>query len=227
MLHFPYFRVNYDQIIKEFVMTTAQDPFYQFTSIAMKKRTYLNLLYLLLMFPLGILYFVILVTGFSLSMGLLVIVIGVFIGLGLLALIRVISRFHLLLASNLLGFELQTFGTIRNQKDTIGKIKSLVTDNRTYTSILYMVIEFPLGVLYFTLIFTMLVVSISFTVSPIINILFEANGQLFNTDLWIWELNFEASLLLLTGGIFLFFVTLHLCNMLANFEEILCKNLLA
>jgi hypothetical protein len=90
-----------------------------------------------------------------------------------------------------------------------------------------MFIEFPLGMLYFTLIFTMLVVSISFTVSPIINILIEANGQLFNTDLWIWELNFEESLLLLVGGIFLFFVTLHLGNMLAKVEEILCKNLLA
>lgn len=208
-------------------MTTSHDPFFQFTSVAMEKRTYLNLLYLLLMLPLGILYFTILVTGFSLSMGLFVILIGVFIGIGLLVLVRGISRFHLALASNLLGFKLPTFNTIRNQKDTVGKIKSLVTDNRTYTSILYMLIEFPLGVLYFTLIFTMLVISISFTVSPIINILFDTNNYLINTGLWIWELNFEESLLLLVGGIFLFFVTLHLSNMLAKVEEILCKNLLA
>ncbi|MBD3288073.1 hypothetical protein GF337_04660 [candidate division KSB1 bacterium] len=227
MLQFSYFRVNCDQIKKGFNMTTTQDPFFQFTSVAMEKKTYLNLLYLLLTFPLGVLYFVILVTGFSLSMGLLFLLIGAFIGLGFLILIRGISKLHLALASNLLGFKLPVFNNLESQKDTFAKAKELVTDSRTYTSILYMFIEFPLGILYFTMIFTMLMLSISFIISPIINIVFDANGLLLNTELWIWELNFEESLLLLVGGIFLFFVTLHLSNMFARVEENLCKSLLA
>jgi hypothetical protein len=49
----------------------------QFFGVAARGETYLNIIYLLLAFPLGTAYFVFLVTGLSLGLGLLIIWIGI------------------------------------------------------------------------------------------------------------------------------------------------------
>lgn len=208
-------------------MAANQDLFFRFTSVAMEKKTYLNMLYLLLMFPLGIIYFVILITGISLSMSLTVILVGLFIGVGFLMLVRGISSVHLNLASTLLGFDYQKHTqNDKIQGDLIEKMKQIIKDERTYTSIIYMFIEFPLGILYFTLIITLMSISLSFMLTPVFHIFWESGAYYFDTDNWMWDLDLEESLLLLVGGIFLFFVTLHMSNMFAKVEEILCKSLL-
>ena len=61
-------------------------------------QTYLNLLYLLLSFPLGIAYFVFLITGLSLGAGLLVIFVGVPILIGVLFACQGLGAFERLMA---------------------------------------------------------------------------------------------------------------------------------
>ena len=68
-----------------------------------EKQTYLNLAYLLLAFPLGIIYFVFLVTGFSLGFGLIVTFLGIPILLGMLAATWGIAAFERQLANQLLA----------------------------------------------------------------------------------------------------------------------------
>src|SRR5262249_8875508 len=51
----------------------------QKSSVARDKQTYINILYLLLSFPLGLCYFVVLVTGIALGVSTLIIWIGVLI----------------------------------------------------------------------------------------------------------------------------------------------------
>lgn len=72
-------------------MEISQDFLHRFFGVALQGRTYLNLLYLLIVFPLGIIYFTIVINGFSISIGLLILIIGVFIAFLFLILTRGIS----------------------------------------------------------------------------------------------------------------------------------------
>lgn len=209
-------------------MSSNQDPFYAFISVAADKRTYLNLIYLLLMFPLGIIYFTIVVTGFSLALGLLFIIIGIFVGIIFLVFVRGISIVHISFASALLGFELppKTEAQVGGN-GLLDKLKRILTDGKTYTSMVYMFIELPLGIIYFTLIITFLSISISFTATPFLWFLFEEEGIFILDNDWFWDLDFGETLLLVFVGVFFFFITLHMANLFAKAEEFLCKNLLA
>ena len=50
----------------------------KFFGVAVRGQTYLNMLYLLLAFPLGLFYFVFLVTGLSLGVSLVIVWVGIF-----------------------------------------------------------------------------------------------------------------------------------------------------
>src|SRR5512133_2745838 len=56
-----------------------------FFNVALRGQTYLNMLYLLLSFPLGLFYFIFLVVGLSLGFPLMIIWVGLFILLGVFA----------------------------------------------------------------------------------------------------------------------------------------------
>jgi len=208
-------------------MNSEQDPFYRFISVASDGRTYLNLIYLVLMLPLGIIYFTIVVTGFSLSLGLILVIIGIVVAVLFLVLVRGISFVHLSFASALLGFELPPEDEPQATTDgLLEKLKRILTDAKTYTSMIYMLIELPLGIIYFTLIITFLSISVSFSVTPILWLLAEEESWAIWDNDWLWQVNFGETLLLMLGGVCLFFVTLHLGNLLAKVEQFLCKNLL-
>lgn len=208
-------------------METNQDFLHRFFGVALQGRAYLNILYLIVMLPLGIIYFTIVITGFSISIGLLILIIGIFITFLFLLLIRGISSLHLLYASSLLGFELPP----KVQTGTTGKglfdyLKKILTDSKTYTSMIYMFLELPLGIIYFTIIITLLSISLSFAFSPILWILNDEGVIYLSGDQWLWNEDFGNTIFLMLIGLVLFFSTLHLGNWLAKVEEFLCKNLL-
>lgn len=208
-------------------MDKNQDFLYRFTHVALEGRTYLNLIYLILMLPLGIIYFTIFVTAVSLSLSLLILIIGIFIAFVFVLFVRAISGIHLRFASAMLGFEQPDKKEILdNNKGFIDRLKFFFTDGKTYSSLIYMFIELPLGIIYFTLIITFLSISISFSLSPILWIIEEETGIFINSSHWVWRLDFDETILLMLVGIGLFLVTLHLGNLLAKVEEFLCKNLL-
>lgn len=74
-----------------------------FFGVALRSRSYLNAVYLLLAFPLGIAYFVFLLTGWALGVGLTVIWIGLVILLLVLLLSFALSAFERQQAIHLLG----------------------------------------------------------------------------------------------------------------------------
>jgi hypothetical protein len=208
-------------------METNQDFLHRFFGIALQGKSYLNLLYLLIMLPLGIIYFTFVITGFSISIGLLILIIGIFIAFLFLVLVRGISTFHLHYASTLLGFELPTKG----QKATTGKgffdhLKKVLSDGKTYTSMIYMFLELPLGIIYFTIIITLLSTAVAFILSPILWILNDEGILFLSGDNWIWNEDFGNTIFISLLGIVLYVGTLHLGRLLAKIEEFLCKNLM-
>jgi hypothetical protein len=126
-------------------------------------RAWGSLLYLIFSLATGIIYFTWAVTGLSLSLGLLVLIIGLPIaGLFLLS-VRGISLLEGRLVEALLGIRMPR-RPVFSRRD-IGwwrKFKGLLVSGRTWTAMFYMIIQLPLGIIYFTIIITLISTSVFF-----------------------------------------------------------------
>lgn len=119
------------------------------------QRTGLRLLYLLLAFPLGLFYFVFLVTGLSLGGGLAVILWGFPILLGVAVVCWWFSTFERWLTIRLLGAHI---GPMRRRSfDGLSRTEQLKAHfgNRvTWTGLVYLFAMFPFGVAAFVVVTT-------------------------------------------------------------------------
>lgn len=186
-------------------------------------RTYKNLLYLFLMFPLGILYFVYIVTGLSVSLGLIV----TFIGIPLLILFLLsftgIAWFQGRLTEALLGIRMpRKRRKFKARGNMWTKLKVTFKNPRLYSSVLYLFLMFPLGIIYFTFTITVISVSLGLILSPVVHILQETmDGQFGGMPgpLWFQCITALAGLIMLTWS-------LHLVNLLARLHGKMSKSLL-
>ena len=87
-----------------------------FFTVIIQRQTYLNLLYLLFSFPLGIFYFVILTSGISLGLGMLITLFGIPILFGILLLWRVFAKFEIILTTTLLDIKISPISKKKSKK---------------------------------------------------------------------------------------------------------------
>ena len=180
-----------------------------FFGVIANPQSYLNIVYLLLAFPLGTFYFVFLVTGLSLGLGLSVTVIG----LPLLALVlggsRVLCRFERGLVAALLKESIPPSVHRPATKGLWSRLKALLTDRTTWTGTFYLLLEFPLGVAAFTIVVALLSVALAQIGAPIIY-------AYADIDLFIWYVDtlHEAFALSVIGVVWLF-LSMHVINGLA------------
>ena len=131
-------------------------------------RTYLRILYLLLAFPLALTYFVLIVTGLSVGFGLSV------IGVGLAILVLTMlgwllaARLERELAIHLLGAKIRPISAPEPRAGAfwpwlLGTLREPVT----WKSLAYLLIEFPFGILGFTLTLVLLSVSLTLALYPV------------------------------------------------------------
>ncbi len=188
-----------------------------------RPRTYVNILYLLLSFPLGIAYFVFLVTGLSVGFGLVVIWVGVPILALVLAGSWVLSGLELETTSRMLGVDIpplpprQRPGP-RTADDTLSgaerlfittwrRFKAHLSDRLTWTGMLYLLLKFPVGVASFVIVVTLVSVSAALLGAP----LYYWAGD--GPDFGIWRVDelWEA-LVLTVAGVPVLFASLHVMN---------------
>ncbi|WP_440771953.1 sensor domain-containing protein [Natronorubrum sp. DTA28] len=138
-------------------------PLRWFFGVPFRARTYLNLCYLLLAFPLGIVYFTAVTIGFSLGFGLLVTLVG--LPLLVLTLIgtTVLAAFDARLTSHLVGVNAPLPESLRAENPrslsraedgVLDALAALVTAPTTWTSLVLVVAKFVYGILAFTVIVT-------------------------------------------------------------------------
>ncbi|MDP2182261.1 MAG: sensor domain-containing protein [Actinomycetota bacterium] len=124
--------------------------------------------YLLLSLVTGIVYFTIVVTGLSLSAGLSILIVGVPMMLAFLAIVRAISLAEGRVVEGLLGERMPRRPRLAPARsDLWGRIKWWLTDYRTWTTMLYMALQLPLGITYFTTIVTGAAVCASLIAAPV------------------------------------------------------------
>ncbi len=190
-------------------MTESISGLRRFFGVVTNSQSYLNIVYLLLAFPLGTFYFVFLVTGLSLGFGLIITLLGIPI-LGLvLGGSWALCRFERSAAITLLGVDIPVGSS---QPESVGlwsRVKVLLKERLTWTGTLYLFLKFPLGIATFTIVVTLSAVTLALLAAPILY-------QFADIDLIIWYVDTlpEAFLCALIG-VGLLFISLHLMNGIA------------
>ncbi len=155
--------------------------------IFMDPRAYSSLFYLVFSMATGIFYFVFAVTGLSLSAGLMILIIGIPFFLLFLATSRVLSLVEGRIIESFLGVRMPrrpTYDT--SEGGIIERIKLMLKDARTWTTLLYMLLMLPLGIFYFRYAIVGISVSLAFIAAPIVYLL-DYKG-LINIDVSIGNL---------------------------------------
>jgi uncharacterized membrane protein len=199
----------------------------RFFGVALDPHTYGSLFYMLLALPLGILYFTWAVTGVSLSAGLLILIIGVPFIVLFIGTVYALSLVEGRLVETLLGERMPRRPHVpARQGGFLERVKEIVAEPRTWSTLLYMVLMLPLGIAYFAAIVTLLSLSFGFTFGGVVTVLWQLgfvwiDGAYIQPD-WLEPFAF----LLVPLGIALFFGTLHLARGIGRLHGTLAKHML-
>jgi hypothetical protein len=195
----------------------------RFFGVAIDPRTYGALVYMLLALPLGIFYFTWAVTGVSLSAGLLVLIIGIPFIVLFMGTVYALSLVEGRLVETLLGQRMPRRPTAPSREPGfVAKVKEILSEPRTWGTLLYMLAMLPIGIVYFTTVVTLLSLSFGFTFGGFAELLgfggIWIDGVQFDSPWYTW--------LLAPVGVLLFFGTLHLARGVGQLHGQLAKHLL-
>ena len=109
-----------------------------------ERRTYLILLYLVLGLPLGVFEFTLMVTGFSLGLGLLITLLGIPVLIGTLLVAHALATFERRLAWSLLNAPMPAL-PLRNEGTGFfwARLRSLIASRRTWMEVAFLLLGLP------------------------------------------------------------------------------------
>lgn len=197
----------------------------RFFGVFAEPRAWGALLYLMLAMATGIFYFTWVVTGISISSGLIILIVGLPIaGLFLLS-VRGIALVEGRLIEALLGFRMPRRPRYSEKNISLWqRFKNMLADKHTWFSMIYMLLQMPLGIFYFTVLVTLISVSLWLVFWPIASItmgwpVFVTPYQDYYATGWLVPLTIIAGGLLLT-------TTMHLAKAMGKGHGTLAKTML-
>ena len=200
-------------------ITKGPIPSRGFFGVIASGQSYANLLYLILSFPLGLIYFVFLVVGLSLGFSTLIIWIGGFILIGTFLAVRGLTGLERTLARTLLQTAIpprrMPYANLHQDenKSLFEKVKHLLISRESWAGIGYLLLKFPLGILSFVLAVSLTSLSIGLMAAPLSIWIPGADIQVNGAD---WQIDSPAEAIpIAIVGLFLFVISLHLFNGLA------------
>ncbi len=189
-------------------------------------RTWLAFAYLLLAFGTGIGYFTIVVTGLALSAGFAVLVFGIPFMLGFLGFVRALSLIEGRLVELLLGVRMPKRAPLGpSERGIVGRVMFWLKDRRTWTTLLYMTLQLPLGITYFVSTVTSVSVGVWLMSVPVLQ---SVTGRTYVQVGAGRELLFESWTFpfLVVGGLALLLTTLHVVRLVGRLHGAYAKALL-
>lgn len=202
----------------------------RFFGVLRDPRAYSALFYMLLSLATGIVYFTVVVTGASMSLGLAVLIIGVPFFLLFVGTARVLSLVEGRIVETFLGIRMPR-RPVYAEKDLpfLEKVMNMLKDVRTWTTMLYMVLMLPLGVAYFTIAVTSVTLTLSLAAGSVLVLLDRAGLVEFDTDVHIFYPGFDAywaTPFIFVVGILLFVVAMHMFKGIGKIHAHVAKSLL-
>lgn len=178
--------------------------------VAFQVQTYRNILYLLASFPLGTFYFVALIAGLSAGLGSVIAVVGIPLLLLTVLAWWWMAAFERQLAIWWLGVAIPPMYRQRPAGLSPGRwLKAHLGSSVTWTSLLYLLAKFPLGVLSFIIAMLLTALTSRLVFAPLPYLVDAALGQGTSGN------GLTLSLILTAIGIGVGLVSMHLLNGLA------------
>jgi uncharacterized membrane protein len=219
-------------------VSAGASPLRRFFGIYLDPRTYSSLFYMLLALATGIVYFVFVVTGLSLSAGFAILIIGIPFFLAFIGIARVIALGEGRLLEAVTGERMPRRPVHPGPAGSWwSRIGEMLKDVRTWTTLAYLLLMLPLGIVYFVIAVTGLAVSAAFIGTPLALLAqyfgwapgdFRALDIHFNNDGAVYTLDHPwlSGTLLLIAGVILLTALMHLARALVRGHARLAKSLL-
>jgi uncharacterized membrane protein len=201
-----------------------------FFGVFLDPRAYTSLFFMLLSLATGVIYFTFAVTGLSLSAGLAVLIIGIPFFLAFMALTRVVSLAEGRLIEAMTGERMPRRPV--HQSTAAGfwpRVGQMLKDRRTWTTLAYLILMLPLGIVYFVLAVVGLSISLAFIFAPLVNLAgnygwFGQSGDVYLSPAWLNSL-WALPLIVLTG-VLLLTALMHLARGIGRLHALYAKALL-
>ncbi len=197
----------------------------RFFGVYTDPRAWGALLYMFIAFVTGIFYFSWAVTGVSISVSFLIFIFGFPIALLFLLSVRGLALLEGRLVEALLGVRMPRRPLFSHQEmKWFDRLKALLTDKATWLMLVYMVLQFVLGIVYFVLIVTLFSLSVSLIAIPIMQewlgqgAVYVSNARYFFPT-WSYPL-------LVLGGILLWTTFMNIAQGIGKLHGKLAKGLL-
>lgn len=177
--------------------------------VFIQRQTYFNIAYLLISFPLGLMYFVFLVVGLMIGFALLLTLVGI----PVLLLVHLVAWLFLHLerriAVRLLNVQIPPIGPAEPVGPMWRRLVATVADPTTWTGMFFLLVKFPVGAASFTLAVGLLAATLAFVAAPVV--------YHFGTiPVGLWRVDsFGESVLLVPLGLVMTLVSIHVLNLAA------------
>jgi hypothetical protein len=182
----------------------------RFWGVIIRPQSYLNLAYLFLAFPLGLVYFIFFVTGLALGFPLIIVWVGLIILAVVFAAAWGLTLFERQMAIWLLRVNIGETGDPVDPNDDIWqRFKKYIANPVTWKGLLFLLLKFPLGVFSFTLGTTLVATSLALIFAPIALIFFP------NAEVHFFNLAVHPAVAAAFGfviGVLLVPISLHIMN---------------
>lgn len=188
-------------------------------------RSWGALLYMLLSLATGIFYFTWTVTGLSLTLGSMVLIIGLPLFVLFVGASRVLALVEGRIVEVMLGQRMPR-RPLYQQRDLplLKRIKHMLVDRRTWSAFVYFLLMLPLGIAYFTFAVTGLSVAFGLIFAPLAALLGQPHWvQVGNLEVaahaWMWPL-------LVLAGVAVLVLLMHLARGIGQLHARLAKAML-
>lgn len=202
----------------------------RFFGVYSDSRTWTALFFMLLALVTGIFYFTMTVTGLAMSAGLMVMIIGIPFFLLFVGFTRVLALAEGRLVEGLLGQRMPRRPLYPSKGMPImERIKEMLKDRRTWTTMFYFLLMLPLGILYFVIAVTGISVSLGLVGGSIAGLLMEAgvgSGGISLDDQVYFAPSPMMAPVVMVLGVLLLTVVMHLVRGIGRGHGTLAKHLL-
>lgn len=186
---------------------------------------YGGLFYMVLSMATGIFYFTWVVTGLSMSLGLMVLIIGVPLIVLFFGSVRVLALVEGRIIEGLLGERMPRRPLYADRdKPWLTRIGQMFSDPRTWATMLYQLMMLPLGVVYFSVAVTLVTLAGTIALLPVLQKASDSGAlSLGNNEYFVslWWLPVT-----LTVGLLTIVITLHLARGVGRLHGLLAKHML-
>lgn len=188
----------------------------KFFSVIAESQTYLNYLYLFLAFPLGLVYFIFLVTGISVGIATLILWVGLLVLLIVIAGWWLLVGFERAMAISMLHVDIPPMSTPKTEKaqTSLEKLGAFLSNPVTWKGLAFLLIKFPLGIISFSVLVAFTVVTVVLVTSPFTYHFVQPEFWIWGGTVWRIDTLGEA-IVGMFFGIIMIFISLHIFNGLA------------